>query len=226
MDFINNKIFEGYDFQINSFQVIIRIPSDNIFYYSLCLTDDYSFNEICNEKNKLLIEDSDKNILKDFYKIYSSFNYEIKKLIKEREKIKITLRDMISNLNILYNKFKLSQLYKYFVNPYNYKDVNSGVELFHLYYYINEFEFINNIEVKENPIYKFNEYQKIINDNHEIENYFYNSLIDDEKLDESDKINLLRTLILLFQKTILTKNITFQISYIDLEHVNKKKTIF
>ena len=226
LDFINSKILENYDFQINSFQVLIRIPSENNFDFSLCLIDNYSFNGIYNEKHKLLIEDSDKNILKDFYTIYSSFNEEIKKLIKEGLKIEKVLEDLVAKLNIVYNRFKFSKLYKYFINPCKYKDVNNGVELFHLYYYINEFEFINNIQVKENAIYKFNEYHKIMNDNHEIENFLYNSLIKDENLNELDKIELLRTLILFFQKTLFAKNITFQISYINLEQINKNNPYF
>ena len=226
LDFINSKILENYDFQINSFQVLIRIPSENNFDFSLCLIDNYSFNGIYNEKHKLLIEDSDKNILKDFYTIYSSFNEEIKKLIKEGLKIEKVLEYLVAKLNIIYNRFKFSKLYKYFINPCKYKDVNNGVELFHLYYYINEFEFINNIQVKENAIYKFNEYHKIMNDNHEIENFLYNSLIKDENLNELDKIELLRTLILFFQKTLFAKNITFQISYINLEQINKNNPYF
>lgn len=226
LDFINSKILENYDFQINSFQVLIRIPSENNFDFSLCLIDNYSFNGIYNEKHKLLIEDSDKNILKDFYTIYSSFNEEIKKLIKEGLKIEKVLEYLVAKLNIVYNRFKFSKLYKYFINPCKYKDVNNGVELFHLYYYINEFEFINNIQVKENAIYKFNEYHKIMNDNHEIENFLYNSLIKDENLNELDKIELLRTLILFFQKTLFAKNIIFQISYINLEQINKNNPYF
>lgn len=226
LDFINSKILENYDFQINSFQVLIRIPSENNFDFSLCFIDNYSFNGIYNEKHKLLIEDSDKNILKDFYTIYSSFNEEIKKLIKEGLKIEKVLEYLVAKLNIVYNRFKFSKLYKYFINPCKYKDVNNGVELFHLYYYINEFEFINNIQVKENAIYKFNEYHKIMNDNHEIENFLYNSLIKDENLNELDKIELLRTLILFFQKTLFAKNITFQISYINLEQINKNNPYF
>ena len=226
LDFINSKILENYDFQINSFQVLIRIPSENNFDFSLCLIDNYSFNGIYNEKQKLLIEDSDKNILKDFYMIYSSFNEEIKKLIKEGLKIEKVLEYLVAKLNIVYNRFKFSKLYKYFINPCKYKDVNNGVELFHLYYYINEFEIINNIQVKENIIYKFNEYRKIMNDNHEIENFLYNSLIKDENLNELDEIELLRTLILFFQKTLFAKNITFQISYINLEQINKNNPYF
>ena len=65
-----------------------------------------------------------------------------------------------------------------------------------------------------------------MNDNHEIENFLYNSLIKDENLNELDKIELLRTLILFFQKTLFAKNITFHISYINLEQINKNNPYF
>ena len=215
LEIIQNKKFKDYNFLDQSYHIFIRISDKTSFDYSLCEIEDFSFNEKKVQKIEIKFEENEVSLLKEFSKDYSSFLEILNNKRKSMNSKEI--KEKLDELTSKYNKIISTQNYLYFLKPDKYKDISNGLELFHLYSDISEFEYIDRTQNNKNKLYNFYNNKKDINNNRLIKKLFYEELEKDNKLNNLDKIKIFRTLIIYLDKS---EKCLINASYVNIENEN------
>lgn len=223
LEYINSETFKSYKYKIDnnsSYQTIIRFINNKNYEITLVNMDEFTINEIDNLETLKQINqveiDKLKKLIRSFYENYKKFLDDVS--TKNNENNKEKLVKAIDNLENLFKNIFINKMVDIFISPEKYAITDNLIELFHFYYYLNEYKII-----KENSSeLTLEKYIKEINTiiiNHKYEKEIFLKLKEDNKLSSLEKSKCLETITIFFGNVLFSVQDILGVDYINIENI-------
>ena len=221
LEYINR--INTFKFDKYSYQALIRIPENDDIKYSLSLIKDTK-NKIY-DKEEIKIEKKEKELLSKFYEDFNIFIDLLFELEKGyyNDKTEEELLSQVESLNKLREEITNKNIYSFLLNPLDFDKVENSLELIHYYHYLNEFTILYN---NNDPLFDFNTFKNGIYENSENEKNIYNSLNENVIIDNEEKIKILQTITNISAKSIKSKNIIRNFSFVNESNLSSKNPYY
>ena len=221
LEYINR--INTFKFDKYSYQALIRIPENDDIKYSLSLIKDTK-NKIY-DKEEIKIEKKEKELLSKFYEDFNIFidllfELETRDYNDETEE---ELLSQVESLNKLREEITNKNIYSFLLNPLDFEKVENSLELIHYYHYLCEFTILYN---NNDPLFDFNTFKNGIYENNENEKNIYNSLNENVIIDNEEKIKILQTITNISAKSIKSKNIIRNFSFVNESNLSSKNPYY
>ena len=221
LEYINR--INTFKFDKYSYQALIRIPENDDIKYSLSLIKDTK-NKIY-DKEEIKIEKKEKELLSKFYEDFNIFidllfELETRDYNDETEE---ELLSQVESLNKLREEITNKNIYSFLLNPLDFEKVENSLELIHYYHYLCEFTILYN---NNHPLFDFNTFKNGIYENNENEKNIYNSLNENVIIDNEEKIKILQTITNISAKSIKSKNIIRNFSFVNESNLSSKNPYY
>lgn len=221
LEYINR--INTFKFDKYSYQALIRIPENDDIKYSLSLIKDTK-NKIY-DKEEIKIEKKEKELLSKFYEDFNIFIDLLFELEKGyyNDKTEEELLSQVESLNKLREEITNKNIYSFLLNPLDFDKVENSLELIHYYHYLCEFTILYN---NNHPLFDFNTFKNGIYENTENEKNIYNSLNENVIIDNEEKIKILQTITNISAKSIKSKNIIRNFSFVNESNLSSKNPYY
>lgn len=221
LEYINR--INTFKFDKYSYQALIRIPENDDIKYSLSLIKDTK-NKIY-DKEEIKIEKKEKELLSKFYEDFNIFIDLLFELETRdyNDKTEEELLSQVESLNKLREEITNKNIYSFLLNPLDFDKVENSLELIHYYHYLCEFTILYN---NNHPLFDFNTFKNGIYENTENEKNIYNSLNENVIIDNEEKIKILQTITNISAKSIKSKNIIRNFSFVNESNLSSKNPYY
>ena len=221
LEYINR--INTFKFDKYSYQALIRIPENDDIKYSLSLIKDTK-NKIY-DKEEIKIEKKEKELLSKFYEDFNIFIDLLFELETRdyNDKTEEELLSQVESLNKLREEITNKNIYSFLLNPLDFEKVENSLESIHHHHYLCEFTILYN---NNHPLFDFNTFKNGIYENTENEKNIYNSLNENVIIDNEEKIKILQTITNISAKSIKSKNIIRNFSFVNESNLSSKNPYY